>query len=112
MSSSDSIPIRRPRKRKRANAYAASAPKNTEKKAVAPEITSVFTYQLVYGTSSAACSVPASPGFPLRIRRKFSSVTSSGTSWALVSDGMGLNAADTTQTIGNSANRIAAMLTR
>jgi len=112
MRRSDIIPIRRPRKRNRANAYAARAPKNTEKRAVAPEITSVFTYQLVYGTSSASCSVPSSPGCPLRIRRKLSSVTWSGISCALVSDGRGLNAAETTQMMGNSANRIAAMLTR
>ena len=56
----------------------------------------MFTYQLVYGTSSASCSVPTSPGFPLRIRRKFSRVTSSGTICALVREGIGLNAADTT----------------
>jgi hypothetical protein len=80
--------------------------------AVAPEMTSVLTYQLVYGTSSASCSVPTSPGFPLRIRRKFSSVKSSGMSCALVSEGTALNAADSTYTTGKSANAIAARLTR
>ncbi len=80
MRSSDIIPIRRPLNRKRANAYAASAPKKTENTAIAPEIRIVLRYQFVYGTSSASCSVPASPGCPLRIRRKFSSVMSSGMS--------------------------------
>jgi hypothetical protein len=46
------------------------------------------------------------------MRRKFSSVTSSGTSCALVSEGTGLNAAETTYAIGKSANRIASRLTR
>jgi hypothetical protein len=47
MRSRESIPIRRPLNRNRANAYAASAPKKTEKRGDRPEMMIVLTYQLM-----------------------------------------------------------------
>ena len=77
--------MRLPLKRKRENAYAASAPRSTVVTAVAVAMIIVFRYQLGYGSRSF-----------VRIARKLSSVTPSGTTVAVESDGIGLKAAETT----------------
>src|SRR2546422_11368991 len=89
MRSRKSIPIRRPRKRKRLNAYAAIAPRSTVETAVENAIASVLRYQLTYGASGLC-----------RIWPKLCRLGWSGQTRALDSEALALNAAETVQTDG------------
>ena len=91
ISSSDSRPIRRPRNRRRLNAYAARADRNTDAADDAAAMTTELTNQPPNAVSANS-------------RVKLPNDAPVGTSWVDESVPSGLSAADTTNRIGPSEN--------
>jgi hypothetical protein len=91
ISRSDSSPTRRPRKRIRLNAYAARAPTNTAAAADRPAMSREFRNQRGNGVSASR-------------RLKLSAEAPAGTRSVEESVPRGFTAADSTNTIGKSAN--------
>src|SRR3954453_15768451 len=95
------MPMRRPLKRNRLNAYAASAPRIVEKRAVAPAMITELSTQLRYGAS--ALPPPLVSTLLCSRLPKLCNVTWVGITCAPESELSRLNADETTKTTGKRA---------
>src|SRR3954447_9076539 len=104
------MPMRRPLKRNRLNAYAASAPRIVEKRAVAPAMITELSTQLRYGAS--ALPPPLVSTLLCSRLPKLCNVTWVGITCAPESELSRLNADETTNTTGNRATTTAPSASR